>query len=63
MPLCSLEADLSKVPRDLFKRRQNSKGVEYYEIEFSLVIIPTSVTLVFNLELNGIPYGGVRSKY
>ncbi|PYH46334.1 Hsp70 family protein [Aspergillus saccharolyticus JOP 1030-1] len=61
--LCTLEADLSRVPRELFYRKRNSKGVEYFEIHFKLVMIPTSASLMFELEFNGVPYGSVRSKY
>ncbi|RAL05412.1 Hsp70 family protein [Aspergillus ibericus CBS 121593] len=61
--LCCLEADLRKIPRDLFEKRCNSKGVEYYKIDFTLVLIPTSASLLFELEFNGVSYGSVRSKY
>ncbi|PWY95394.1 actin-like ATPase domain-containing protein [Aspergillus sclerotioniger CBS 115572] len=63
IPLCSLEADLSKIPRELFEKLSNSKGVEYFKINFDLVLIPTSASLLFELEFNGVPYGSVRSKY
>ncbi|PYH98153.1 actin-like ATPase domain-containing protein [Aspergillus ellipticus CBS 707.79] len=63
MRLCSLEADLSKIPQELFRKERNSQGVEYFEIHFDLVMIPTSASLLFELEFNGVPYGSVRSKY
>ncbi|PWY68474.1 actin-like ATPase domain-containing protein [Aspergillus heteromorphus CBS 117.55] len=61
--LCTVEADLTKVPRKLFESKCNSKGVEYFKINFTLVLIPTSASLVFQLEFNGASYGSVRSKY
>ncbi|RAH65714.1 Hsp70 family protein [Aspergillus aculeatinus CBS 121060] len=63
MRLCTVEADLSRIPRDLFVKKCNSKGVEYYEVYYDLVMIPTSASLLFELEFNGVGYGSVRSKY
>ncbi|PYI00230.1 actin-like ATPase domain-containing protein [Aspergillus sclerotiicarbonarius CBS 121057] len=63
LQLCSLEADLRRIPRGLFKKRRNSQGVEYFKIHFELVLIPTSASLLFELEFNGVSYGSVRSKY
>jgi hypothetical protein len=61
--LCTLETDLSKVPRQLFQRKRNSKGIEYFEIHYTLTVTPTSALLLFNLELNGVSYGSVSSQY
>lgn len=63
MRLCTLEADLSKIPQALFKRRKNSKGEEYFAIDYSLVMTPTSASLPFELVFQGVSYGIVRSKY
>ncbi|KAF9883002.1 hypothetical protein FE257_004342 [Aspergillus nanangensis] len=63
MRLCSLEADLSKVPRKLFEQKTNSQGVQYFKIPFKLVMTPTSASLLFELEFNGVSYGSVRTKY
>ena len=61
--LCCFEADLSKIPKELFEKHQNSKGEEYYKIVFQLVLTPQSASLLFELEFNGISYGTVRSRY
>ncbi|KAI9929645.1 hypothetical protein MW887_001119 [Aspergillus wentii] len=63
MKLCTLESDLSKIPRELFTKKKNSMGIEYYEIVFDLVMTPTSASLQFQLEFQGVPYGTVSSKY
>lgn len=61
--LCELEADLSRIPKELFEKRRNSKGKEYYKINYQLVLTPKSASLLFDLEFNGMPYGTVRSRY
>ncbi|KAJ5787881.1 hypothetical protein N7457_002871 [Penicillium paradoxum] len=61
--LCEMVADLSRIPRELFTKKRNSKGVEYYHISYDLVLTPTSASLLFDLEFNGISYGSVRSRY
>ncbi|KAL5342492.1 hypothetical protein BJX70DRAFT_394709 [Aspergillus crustosus] len=63
MRLCELESDLRKIPTQLFHKRTNSKGVEYYHIPFVLSMTPTSASLVFELEFNGVSYGSVRARY
>ncbi|CAG8191229.1 unnamed protein product [Penicillium olsonii] len=61
--LCEVEADLSRIPPVLFEERKNSKGETYYRVQFELVLIPASATLVFELHFNGVSYGMVRSRY
>jgi hypothetical protein len=61
--LCELEADLSRIPRELFQKHTNSKGVDYYRICFDLVLTPTTASLLFDLQFNGVSYGSVRSRY
>lgn len=61
--LCELESDLSKIPKELFEKKQNSKGVVFYEIHYELVMIPASASLIFELHFNGVSYGMVRSRY
>ncbi|RAQ55593.1 Hsp70 family chaperone [Aspergillus flavus] len=63
MRLCTLHSHLGKIPRKLFERKRNSRGVEYFKIPFKLVMIPTSASLLFELEFEGVQYGCVRSKY
>ncbi|KAB8252614.1 hypothetical protein BDV35DRAFT_375885 [Aspergillus flavus] len=63
MRLCTLHSHLGKIPRKLFERKRNSRGVEYFKIPFKLVMIPTSASLLFELEFERVQYGCVRSKY
>ncbi|RAL16833.1 Hsp70 family protein [Aspergillus homomorphus CBS 101889] len=63
MRLCTLEADLRDIPQELFVKKRNSQDAEYVEVHFDLVMIPTSASLLFELEFNGASYGSVRSKY
>ncbi|KAL4945270.1 hypothetical protein BDV06DRAFT_219524 [Aspergillus oleicola] len=42
---------------------QGSTGQEYFKIPFVLTMTPTSASLLFELEFNGVSYGSVRSKY
>lgn len=61
--LCNLEADLSRIPKELFTKKKNSKGKQFYHIEYDLVLTPTSASLLFDLQFNGVSYGSVRSRY
>jgi hypothetical protein len=63
MKSCQLEADLHEIPRELFEKRTNSKGEEYWEIHFTLAMTPGSACLLFELEFNGVSYGSVTTKY
>ncbi|KAL4925366.1 Hsp70 family protein [Aspergillus undulatus] len=63
MKLCQLEADLRVIPQSLFERKKNSKGVEYFKVPYTLTMTPTSASLLFELEFNGVCYGSVRSRY
>ncbi|KFY62084.1 hypothetical protein V497_02575 [Pseudogymnoascus sp. VKM F-4516 (FW-969)] len=66
-PLCTLEADLTKVPKDLFVLATNSKGKQYYKIPYELEMTFKSASIfVFRygeLVFEGISYGSVRAKY
>jgi hypothetical protein len=42
---------------------QDSQGVQYYKLVYEMVLTPTSASLLFELQLNGIPYGSMRSRY
>lgn len=56
MKLCTLESDLNKIPRRLFRKCRNSKGVEYFKIPYNLVMTPTSASLIFELEFQGVSW-------
>ena len=62
-PLCTVEADLSKVPKGLFETATNSKGKQYYKISFELEMTFKSASIFFELGFEGISYGSVRAKY
>ncbi|KAL2824964.1 hypothetical protein BJY01DRAFT_256381 [Aspergillus pseudoustus] len=61
--LCTLKADLSKAPREHVLRIQNPKGNEYYHFHFELVCIPKATHFVFELQVEGVPYGKVEVRY
>ncbi|KFX96515.1 hypothetical protein O988_05263 [Pseudogymnoascus sp. VKM F-3808] len=62
-PLCTVEADLTKVPKDLFVLATNSKGKQYYKIPYELEMTFKSASIFFELVFEGISYGSVRAKY
>ncbi|CAG7936151.1 unnamed protein product [Penicillium nalgiovense] len=61
--LCELEADLSRIPKELFTKKINSRGNQFYHVNYDLVLTPTSASLLFDLQFNGVSYGSVRSRY
>ncbi|KAJ6115348.1 hypothetical protein N7486_001126 [Penicillium sp. IBT 16267x] len=61
--LCELTSDLSEIPKELFTGHVNSEGLKYYRVNFSLVLTPTSASLLFDLQFNGMSYGTVRARY
>ncbi|KAJ5342784.1 hypothetical protein N7541_011908 [Penicillium brevicompactum] len=63
VPLCTVKADLTSVPRQLFDAKTNSEGERYYKVNYHLVLTPVSAGLLFSLEFNGMSYGSVRARY
>ncbi|KAJ5143425.1 uncharacterized protein N7515_002212 [Penicillium bovifimosum] len=61
--LCEVDADLSRVPRELFVKKTNSRGQHFYQIDYKLVLTPASASLLFELYFNGVSYGSVKSRY
>ncbi|OQE25757.1 hypothetical protein PENFLA_c008G01281 [Penicillium flavigenum] len=61
--LCELEANLSRIPKELFTKKTNSRGKQFYHVSYDLVLTPTSASLLFDLQFNGVSYGSVRSRY
>ncbi|GIJ99522.1 hypothetical protein Aspvir_001655 [Aspergillus viridinutans] len=61
--VCTLEANLSAIPRKLFRSRTNSLGQGYYKIPYDIAMTPASASILFNLEFNGVSYGSVQAKY
>ncbi|KAJ5771670.1 hypothetical protein N7520_002199 [Penicillium odoratum] len=62
-PLCKLETDLSKISKELFIKRKNSTGIDYYDIRFNLILTAASASWIFESEFNGMNYGTVRAMY
>ncbi|RHZ44338.1 uncharacterized protein CDV56_100181 [Aspergillus thermomutatus] len=61
--VCTLEANLSAIPRKLFGSGINSLGQKYYTIPYQITMTPTSASILFNLEFNGVSYGSVQARY
>ncbi|KZN90257.1 Heat shock 70 kDa protein [Penicillium chrysogenum] len=61
--LCEMEADLSRIPKELFIKKTNSRGKQFYHVDYDLVLTPTSASLLLDLQFNGVSYGSVRSRY
>ncbi|GIJ83087.1 hypothetical protein Asppvi_001605 [Aspergillus pseudoviridinutans] len=61
--VCTLEANLSAIPRNFFSSGTNSVGQSYYTIPYQIAMTPTSASILFNLEFNGVSYGSVQAKY
>ncbi|KFZ23288.1 hypothetical protein V502_02233, partial [Pseudogymnoascus sp. VKM F-4520 (FW-2644)] len=60
-PLCTVEADLTKVPKDLFVIATNSKGKQYYKVPYEIEMTFKSASIFFELVFEGISYGSVRA--
>ena len=60
---CTLEADLTSVPKHLFKRKMKSDGAEGYELHYKLMVSIQSGPMVFSLEVGGKEYGQVAAEY
>jgi len=61
---CTLTTDLSKVPKDLFKKKKRSSdGEEYWQLHFKLLVTIQSGPMVFSLEAGGKEYGQVGAEY
>ncbi|KAL3493522.1 hypothetical protein BJX62DRAFT_235123 [Aspergillus germanicus] len=55
-----LEADFSTAPSEHFHIKTNSKGQEYCHFHFDFVVTPKAKTLVFELQIKGVTYGGLK---
>lgn len=54
---------MTKISRDIFPRKINLAGREYYEIFCDLVMTVQSATLMFEFQFGGETYGTVKAKY
>ncbi|KAH7398970.1 hypothetical protein DE146DRAFT_678065 [Phaeosphaeria sp. MPI-PUGE-AT-0046c] len=61
--VCTLTTDLNTVPKSLFTRLTTTKGVEFYNLDFTLDMRIASAGLVFELKVDGVRYGSVEAKF
>lgn len=61
--LCTFKSDLSKVPKNLFIRKEGAGSPSYYEIYYRLVMTLQSAQLVFHMEFQGKRYGSEKANY
>ncbi|RPA91803.1 actin-like ATPase domain-containing protein [Choiromyces venosus 120613-1] len=61
--VCDLEVDLSKVPKDKFKKKIAINGQPVYRLTFDLLISIQSATLVFEFDVDGKVYNDVKACY
>ncbi|EPS45261.1 hypothetical protein H072_725 [Dactylellina haptotyla CBS 200.50] len=57
--VCTLTTDLNAVPKSLFTRLTTSKGIEFDNLDFTLDMTIDSASLIFELKVDGVPYGKV----
>ncbi|KAH0264336.1 actin-like ATPase domain-containing protein, partial [Aureobasidium melanogenum] len=61
--VCTLRTDLGAVPQELFTRLKTSKGNEFLNLDFELVMRIQSADLVFELRVGGVGYGVVQAEF
>jgi len=61
--VCSLNIDLTKVPRHFFIPRTTSGGSSYYQLTFQLEMKIHSASLGFEMKVNGRGYGSVKASF
>ncbi|KAK6003767.1 hypothetical protein QM012_009538 [Aureobasidium pullulans] len=61
--VCTLRTDLNAVPQELFTRLKTSKGAEFLNLDFELVMRIQSADLVFELRVGGVGYGVVQAEF
>ncbi|KAF4547504.1 Hypothetical protein D9617_41g062550 [Elsinoe fawcettii] len=59
----TLITDLSSVPRNCFKTRVNSKGIQYYHLDFEYGLYLEAGGLKFDMKVDGKVYGSVKAKF
>jgi len=60
---CNLKADLSSVPKEVFKRKKLGATGEYWELHYNLLVSVESGPMIFSLEIGGKQYGQVSADY
>ncbi|KAL7275475.1 hypothetical protein RUND412_001582 [Rhizina undulata] len=61
--VCKLRSDLTPVPKSLYTKGRNSKGVEYEGLHFSMEMSVLSASLLFELRVDGVRYGEVTADF
>jgi hypothetical protein len=61
--VCTLRTDLAAVPESLFTKLKTSKGQEFLNLDFELVMRILSADLVFELWVGGVGYGVVQAEF
>lgn len=58
-----MSADLRSIPVELFEKRANSKGKEYYVVKYEILMTPKSASILYELTRDGKSYGAVYARY
>lgn len=61
--VCSLHADLSQVPRQCWKAKQNSLGEWYWQLNYTLEMTIDSADIHFVMKVDGNPHGAVSAHF
>lgn len=61
--VCTLTTDLNAVPKGLFSRLTTTKNIEFDNLDFELHMKIESANLVFELRVDGLPYGEVQADF
>ena len=48
---------------ELFEKRANSKGKEYYVVKYEILMTPKSASILYELTRDGKSYGAVYARY
>lgn len=61
--LCRLNANLSKVPRSLYRDHINSRGIRYRSLEYEIGMTVKSGCIIWDLRVNGVVHGEVQADF
>ena len=61
--VCTLEVDPSVIPKDMFQRKIRRNGKPYFKIKYDILITIQSASILFEFEVNGTVYDGVKALY
>lgn len=60
---CTINSDLSMIPRNLFRKKIGLDQEPYYHISYNLIVTIKSGDVQFELEFRGRNYGKEKAKY